>query len=517
MSDHDFEKKVQLKMDELRLRPSEAVWTEVERNLRRDKRRRRTLLWLPLVGVLLTGGYFLVTATGNDQAGSLATHQAPKSEAPSATPSSRPENATARPATAPAPAPEREPASTKTASSSTNKSNTSISENSTPSHQSAAHKAPNKIDVITGSNKQSREHVVKKSPGKNKQVVALSTSNGKKRTGDKTNNKIPDNNTNAVVEPARPVSDDAQSTTVNTTTDETNKTDVVKEKEKENVPAVDSVVNKTDSVSNKQIKQEAKKAVAKTNFPKDQSKWQWGLTASAGAANVSEGSVFDMLKAVRVEDLANATRYYNGIPAAPAPEASPIRTGPAFSIGAFVQRKMSNRISLSLGLQYSYVSVYTQVGKKVDSVVSVNFGNYNQQSQLASQYYSGANSKYEYTNRYHFIEMPIMASWQFMRIAKAPLTLDAGASLSRLINTNALHFDGTSGVYYENNDFFNRTQVSLNAGLGVGLFGRSKHPLIIGPNIRYYATGLVKDEVTSSGKKQHIWTFGLNAKMLLKK
>ena len=65
MSDHEFEKQVHQKMEELRLRPSDTVWMEVEKNIRQDKRRRRFLwLWLPMLLICLTaGGYILYHST----------------------------------------------------------------------------------------------------------------------------------------------------------------------------------------------------------------------------------------------------------------------------------------------------------------------------------------------------------------------------------------------------------------------------------------------------------------------
>ena len=43
MSDHEFEKQVHQKLQELKLRPSDTVWMEVEKNIRQHKRRRRFL------------------------------------------------------------------------------------------------------------------------------------------------------------------------------------------------------------------------------------------------------------------------------------------------------------------------------------------------------------------------------------------------------------------------------------------------------------------------------------------
>jgi hypothetical protein len=234
-------------------------------------------------------------------------------------------------------------------------------------------------------------------------------------------------------------------------------------------------------------------------------------------ANISEGNLFDVLKSVRVDDLANASPgpSYAGIPPVPSPEASPITPGLSYTVGAFVQRKFTKGFSLSAGLQYSYLTVNTKVGQKVNSQLLVNYGYMN--STVTDRYYSGYNSLNDYTNRYHFVELPVMASMRIFNIKKAPIVLDAGLSVSRLLNTNALHWDGLNRVYYEDDNFFNRTQIALNGGLNIGLLQRSKHPLWIGPNLRYFATTLLKEEVTASERKQHLWTFGLNARMLLKK
>ncbi|RYG03382.1 MAG: hypothetical protein EOO02_08575, partial [Chitinophagaceae bacterium] len=68
MSDHDFEKRVKLKMDELRFRPSDAVWQGVERELRKDKPSRRGWLWIPAALLLLcAGGYYAVQQSGDRQ------------------------------------------------------------------------------------------------------------------------------------------------------------------------------------------------------------------------------------------------------------------------------------------------------------------------------------------------------------------------------------------------------------------------------------------------------------------
>ena len=54
MQEQNFEKQVQLKMEELNLTPSAPVWQKVEKEIRKKKDRRRLILWLFLF--LLVGG-----------------------------------------------------------------------------------------------------------------------------------------------------------------------------------------------------------------------------------------------------------------------------------------------------------------------------------------------------------------------------------------------------------------------------------------------------------------------------
>ena len=61
MSAHNFENNVQQKMGELKLVPSEAVWKNVEGNIRQQKRRRRVIFFLSFILLVgLAGGSLLL-------------------------------------------------------------------------------------------------------------------------------------------------------------------------------------------------------------------------------------------------------------------------------------------------------------------------------------------------------------------------------------------------------------------------------------------------------------------------
>src|ERR1019366_4224479 len=60
MEENKFEKKVQQKMDELQIQPSDAVWEKIESQIGKKKGRRWGLIILfLLIGLILSGGYWL--------------------------------------------------------------------------------------------------------------------------------------------------------------------------------------------------------------------------------------------------------------------------------------------------------------------------------------------------------------------------------------------------------------------------------------------------------------------------
>jgi hypothetical protein len=515
MSDHEFEKKVQQRMDDLKLRPSEAVWAELEKNLRREKRRRRTLLWLPILGVLLTaGGYLIYSGTGQPVDGSMVNNQSTeKAVAPSVADAQSSASAT-------------EPAS-----SSTVKNNESSSKNSTPSNKGEKAAtvvaeptpsidqpvAPEKNNARVNKNDQPLTVTDRKQP-RDKKLNNTSSDGTETVTRDSEPNRTEKNKINSGIkapkEPAQKIiviKKDSVKTQIDSNA-------VVDSRIKPAAPLnIDQSYYAIKIDGNRvfmpvltnetTIKPPAKK------YPVA-SKWQWGVTAGGGVSNVSEGGLFELLKSVRVEDLTNAGPSYSGIPAAPAPEPSAIEPGTLYTAGAFVQKDVSKRLTLSAGLQYSHWSVNTRVGRRENVVRAVNYSNFDQQ--LVGYSYRADMGLRDYTNRYHFVELPVMLSYRFNRSRRTPLVLDGGLSLSRLVYTNALHFDGISRVYYENDDFFNKLQAGLNAGLKIGFLQYSKNPIWVGPNLRYFASGLIKSDIAPSGS-QHLWSFGINAKMLLKK
>src|SRR5882724_1523225 len=63
--DPEFEKQIRQRMEELKFSPSKTVWDNLEKEIAKDKRRRRPLLWLSFFVVIgLAGAFYFVSNTG---------------------------------------------------------------------------------------------------------------------------------------------------------------------------------------------------------------------------------------------------------------------------------------------------------------------------------------------------------------------------------------------------------------------------------------------------------------------
>lgn len=270
------------------------------------------------------------------------------------------------------------------------------------------------------------------------------------------------------------------------------------------------------------------------------STWSFGIVAEGGASHISKGSPFSLLdkKNTEQEDLAQSSPAPSnsnlggpaGFTQQPSNKPTSLKMGLSYSVGGFAQKKISNRVSISAGVQYSYFSQKTQVGKYFRNSISVSNANYDQvvygywqgrnsifsqQNLLASASFSpGWPTLQDYTNKYHFIEVPVKIHWRMTREDQLPLILDGGLSIAQLLTTNALHYDGSNDVYYKDFSYFNKIQAGITAGVNVELFGESNHPVWIGPTIKYQLSNLLKSDLSGG---QHLWQFGVGAKVFLKK
>lgn len=567
MSDHDFEKQVQQKMEQLKLRPSDAVWTKVDKRIRKERRRRRVVLWLPLFLLCVVAGGYFISETQSDNKFTASEKNSTLNDTHPNN-SGKQENGTSVSPTTPATG-AATPANNNSIAGNDNTGETTGVDDAgpgqsippsapLPSGQQHTGAAPAdngpvqpKREVTAGPSGKNGFSINKKNnrslvtPVPDKSTISLNEPSGrnrsKKNSANNPEKEIVTANSGSGNDPDQALAQKKREPGV-----------VVQPFKEEDI--VDSaiaistsqpqplVTNAADSLK-KMLAQSKINAKKKAELPKKLARkpsgWSFGIVAEGGATNISKGSPFELLskESNQQEDLAYAS------PAAPnqsmvggpagftqIPENKPaaLKSGISWSAGGFVQKELNKRISISIGAQYSYFSMKTQVGQYMKSAISVSNSNYDQ---IVGAYYQGrsaniiggglATASYprppvnqDYTNKYHFLEIPVKIHWRVTNEEQLPIIVDGGLSVARLLGTNALHYDGSNDVYYKDYDYFNKIQAGITAGVNVELFSNSKHPVWIGPSIKYQLSNLITSDLSGG---QHLWSFGLGAKFFLRK
>jgi hypothetical protein len=236
------------------------------------------------------------------------------------------------------------------------------------------------------------------------------------------------------------------------------------------------------------------------------SPWSIGFTGSVGASNVNQ-SLFQSLNPANLSYALN----YPAINSSGSPVAtnssSETHAGFSFAVGVSVKRNLSNRVSWSAGLGYHYYSTGIHTGFPVDSAFTVYSGF--TQSTSVNSYYRNGDGK-DYTNQYHFIELPLNLSFQLNKSRKTPINWEAGVSFAWLVSSNALHFDPYNNVYFENDQLFNKIQWNALTAILIG-FPVHDHSLQIGPQVQYGLSSLLKNSSSSPG---HLIYFGLKCSFI---
>ena len=104
-------------------------------------------------------------------------------------------------------------------------------------------------------------------------------------------------------------------------------------------------------------------------------KWKWGLHITPGISSLNDNGIsFGGLKSADAFAYQNPTGSGTATPPPARQEPSEVKAGFALQVGAFAQRQLSSRTSISLGLQYGYYSNILHIGNIRDSLqATLNF------------------------------------------------------------------------------------------------------------------------------------------------
>lgn len=553
MHEREFEKQVQQKMQELKFQPGADVWARVQADMQKKRRRRPVLLWMLLAGLMIGSAWILYTTVGNNDNTQQAAAPVPSSETNE--PATRKDNnTTAEPKTnAPDPAKATSPVVTKTdktpdqnvvTSTADNKPENNLPKVITPAEKrSIAQKVNTKHQQANekpaGHDKSGRQPV---EPSRN-DVVKSQLSTKVSHDPDKTDNvkmdiaksdvvktdNVKSDNTNKDINVSRPKSnvaqpdnaksDNAKSDNVksdNTKSDVAKsgnaKTDIAKpDNVRPDIAKSDNAAPVTTAVdsSNTAKPNDAQPDIAKSDASKTDNSTpenstkdsaasltsnkkssgknkniQWGFTAGAGISDLGT----ELFQATSVADFAFGNGSLNTPSTSTVRRPSTVSSGLAFHLGAFASKSIGKKLRFKLGLQYEYFSNAIRTGAFVDSLMSVNQG---RNLNVVDEYYkSGSTNKY--TNGYHFLSMPVSLQWRINRHPKYGIVWENGFSFSQLLHSNALHYDGISGTYYQDKNMFRKTQFTLSSSLLFHIKTKEAREIYIGPQVQYGVTSLIK-------------------------
>lgn len=241
------------------------------------------------------------------------------------------------------------------------------------------------------------------------------------------------------------------------------------------------------------------------NNPK---RWQLGLQGSVGASNLVSEGLLNIWEKTRLNDSYSLSGNLtsNFVP----PPASQVRPGPGWHAGFFIRRNWTQKWNINLGVNYLSQSTRIQVGSFIDSL---SYGSPSRVFTLQSSGLYRNGSGTGYTNRHRFIEIPLELGYTINPKASHPLSVTGGLALGKLIQTNALHYDQGTGVYFQDEDLFRKIQWNLTTGVTVRVRNNDKHPVELGARFRYSTTPLYIRQQNSS---RHLLSAGVELKWFLR-
>jgi len=453
MEQNNFEKNVQQKLDELKIPPSDSVWANIEKRIgKKHKDRRVFFILFFLILFLLSGGYWLFNSTKNNQqnqkvsnaieAGSKSTNNRDfslnKSVISSANNSGKLDSATVI----------------------AKKSKTAETQQSTFFRDESGNNRINKKQ-----RKSVKEYVFK---SKERIVNSSKNKSSDSKQANNEENKIVLNNASNLSVKKPGISE-------------------IESKNEKNADSINTVQNKIagDSLLN-QLKPEkiAKGMVSKNDSSlkkhtekKQKHHWAFGVTFSGGASLIGESFLGVNNNNSSYSQSSPITAGSGGIGNGGNPyyNPSPINNSFAFMGGVFIEKNISPKSKMSLGISYKYFSLINKVGAPTG---------------LASYQFNAVNNTNSYRNNFHYLEMPVLVKFQLNKGKTLPLYWQAGINISQLISSNALQFKSNPGAYYNDNSLFNKTQFGLNTGISATLFSKQKVPVTIGPYFYYDASKL---------------------------
>ncbi|HEX2533443.1 MAG TPA: hypothetical protein VHK69_06895 [Chitinophagaceae bacterium] len=506
MHEQNFEKQVRERMDELSFTPSAPVWQKVEEGIKPERKRRRALLWLPLLLVGAGLGTWLLRepAPSRQQealsSGTTAIPARPQAPVPAGAPTPEP-SGTATGAPGSGTAPERSAAPAAPGKETTTASETTapaprLKNTPDPSASAATPFTARTNPVLsraarTGSGPSGRPAGRGAKPQRNPGTVPGEQATATRKTG--INDEVADIVLNETRVP--PVA----APELETAAPFTPVTDSVAQGP---APEVMAALDSATQPESLPVTPEAKRKAAPNR------RWQFAVYAQAGHSSQEQGLLSQLGGAKSADDLMAYADRPGNIPgnnffAVPPP--SPVRSGKAFIAGAEASRRTGRRSALKAGLQYSFFTSQIRIGSPVEpSAVGMRpagMALLDADKRYNNAALPGAADAHTYINRYHYLELPL--AYRTQPLKRFPLEVEAGVSVTRFLGSNALHY--VSGYYYNDNSLFRKTGFSFSSALHYPVLTSKAGTLLLSPRFQYGLSSILRESRTGD---QHFLFLG---------
>jgi hypothetical protein len=496
MSNNNFEQQVQQKMEDLMFNPSASVWNNIEAELRRNKRHRVGGWWIPLLLLLLGGaGYWM--ASKKNESGELSQATLPGinkaedkslSELEKLNPPISNEIA--------------EPSGIKQPSSINKKHTTAVTMLPVDDEDAGIKRSNNFVQNSTTAIAPQFSFKSRGNSGKSKRVRSPFS-----------RDEMSDKNKFSPVR--RSVQTDTEETEtiatekwlpgngMNNNTDDASTTAATTSKA--------SITTTTIIDSNKTKKPIIAKELTKTPATKKMKKgWSWSVNASGGVSFLESRSIrFDEngLSNLIFSDQNNSqvTSFSASIE-----RRSPFQqrvvtvgnTAPtpfiAFKVGVEAEKKITNYGFIKVGLLYEQFNSRIKTGERIEGVQRFNYNGTGNLQRVSDFYLLGNNN--QFTNQYHFLQVPFWLGTQLRPSEKLPLYVMGGVSMQYLIASKVLTFDSRNQIFYKGKGLFKKAHFSVNASMTARLFNEGKHPLVVGPEAQLNLTHLLQNSTVDPSR-----------------
>lgn len=469
MPDNPFENKAKQKLDELKFTPSDAVWQKVEGRIKKDKDRRRLLVWLPLFCLLLcAGGWYFISVNSK-----------PHPSKETAALSNDEKTATDSFSVHPAP---------------------SKSQILVPVEKNKAERDLNSLKTPRLSSDGFSRHPSLKMTDQQKRKAVLSLTQKEKRgpSGLPVQTEIKLNAANGNNQSRLP--DESATENKLHDTDSASAESRHRDISKDNTLAFrkpDSGIQAKQPITATINKDSLKISTGKKMASGKKNKLQWAITAGPGISSISTKLIH------------NNSNIYNAPSAAPPggpvypPSLPANEQSSSYFVGLQLRKPLNKTVTLSAGIDYAYSGTRTTTGNQVNQSLVVYGSNYSL-TNISSYYSAPGVTNHNYSSHYHFLEIPLGIEKQLGQNSR--FSLNAGVSFAWMISTNALQYDPLSRIYFKDDSYFRKTQWNILGGIQYSLLKKEKYTLKIGPKVQYGLTGLLNKR---SPYSEHLFFGGL--------